>query len=265
MTIDLAPEHAAYAALIQMFEQHVNTIRSIDEQLGDTAAKGASYFNELKEQNPEATARGNEILKQINEMDDKTAQAVVAFIVSRDRGIAQLATEYAKANQPSEEAVKLSNDRIAELWNKRSVEQRSASALHTAIGLSPLPDEVKAQLPELPAGKKGAAPGTKRGKMGRKIPPGYHWEVAGEEVGEKNTKDLADLLGVKVADVRNHLQSEYQDGLPNVFETEINGKSLKGVLTTEPTTPAADDDDDDDTDDLGELDFDDDDTEDNED
>lgn len=254
-TSTLPGEFASLGALIDMYETHVDAVHAVDAELGDTVAKGANFFNELKASNVEAATKGQSILDEINAMTDAEAQAVVAFIVSRDRGISAIATAYAVANQPTAEANKLSNDAIAQLWNKRSVEQRSASALRTALDLSPLPEEFKAQISELPAGKRGAAPGTKRGKMGRKIPAGVDWTVDGEEVGEKSAKDLASLLGVSVADVRNHLETTFVDALPKVFETTINGKVVKGVQG-EPSTPAADDDDDTDTDDLGEIDFD---------
>lgn len=254
MTITELPVHVE--AIADAYKQAVSEVEAHDLALGDTAAKGNAFIGELRERNVEAAQTAERMIQQIKDMTDAEAQAVVAFIVSRDREISRIATDYIKANEPTSEAVEHSNEEIARLWNERSIAQKKAAALFEAIKLSlGVEDDeaLAAVIPALPKGKRGAAPGTKRGKMGRKLPAGIHWTVDGEDVGEKNPKDVASLLKVKVSDVRTALEEAYPDTLPNVFEATINGKVVRGVVG-EPTTPAADDDNDDD-DELGELDF----------
>lgn len=255
MTITEMPVHVE--AIAAAYREAVNDVEAKDLALGDTAAKGNVFFTELRERNVEAASTAERMLQQIKDMTDAEAQAVVAYIVSRDREISRIATDYVKAHETAaaETAVQ-SNEEIVRLWNERSTAQKKAAALFEAIKLSlgvENDEDLAGVLPALPKGKRGAAPGTKRGRMGRKLPAGIHWTVDNEDVGEKNTKDVATLLKVKVADLRTALEEAYPETLPNVFETTINGKVVRGVVG-EPTTPAADDDTDDD-DELGELDF----------
>ena len=250
MTITELPVHVE--AIADAYKQAVSEVEAHDLALGDTAAKGNAFIGELKERNVEAAQTAERMIAQIKNMTDTEAQAVVAFIVSRDREISRIATDYIKANEPTSEAAEHSNEEIARLWTERSIAQKKAAALFEAIKLSlnvEDDEELAAVVPALPKGKRGAAPGTKRGKMGRKLPAGIHWTVAGEEVGEKDTKTVASLVGVKVAELRTHLEAEFPDSLPQVFETTINEKVVRGVIG-EPTTPAVEDDTDD-------LDFDD--------
>lgn len=255
MTVTELPVHVKDIA--NAYRQAEAEVRELDIQLGDTAAKGNAFISEVKTRNEDAVKHANSIIESIKNMTDAEAQAVVAFIVSRDREISRIATDYIKANEPTQEATTQSNEELAVLWNKRSVAQKKAAALFDAIKLTvgiEDNDELVAtypELPALPAGKRGAAPGTKRGRMGRKLPAGIHWTVDGEDVGERSAKDVASMLKVKVAELRVALEEAYPDALPNVFETTINEKVVRGVIG-EATTPASDDD----NDDLDELDFD---------
>lgn len=247
-TVEL-PIHAT--ALVGPYDEAVARIHELDLEMGDTAAKGNAFFNDVKERNPDAVAEAETFIQQVKDMADAEFQAVVAYIVSRDRELSRLATDFIKANEPEVATPTQSNEVLAHLWEERSKAQKLAASLFEAIRLTVgvEADVLNTMITPLPAGKRGAAPGTKRGKMGRKLPAGIHWTVAGEEVGEKDTKTVASLVGVKVAELRTHLEAEFPDSLPQVFETTINEKVVRGVIG-EPTTPAVEDDTDD-------LDFDD--------
>lgn len=247
----------AVEAIAEMFRQAVNEVEGYDHQLGDTTAKASAFIADLKEQHPEAVKQAEEILAQVKSMEDAPAQAVIAYLITRDRDVSGIATAYIKANEPAPdpEAEKLSNDKLAEIWAARSMAQKKAAAYFGAIKVTLGVDndeDLASVLPAVPKGLRGAAPGTKRGKMGRKLPAGIHWTVGGEEIGEKDTKTVASVVGVSVSELRNALEKAFPETLPNVFEAEVNGKQVRGVIG-EPTTPVADEDDEDD--DLGELDF----------
>lgn len=238
----------AAQALVDFYEQAVAAVHAKSEALGDASAKGASFISDLQGRHPEAVAAAEQVAAQINAMEDAEAQAVLAYLVTRNRDIANIATTYIKEHAPKVEESNVADEEKVRLWNERSIEQKKAASLLETIKLMcGVEDaaELGNLVSPLPAAKRGAGPGVKRGKMGRRLPAGIHWTVAGEEIGEADTKKVASVIGVKVAELRIHLENEFPESLPQVFETNLNDKVVRGIVG-EPTSPVVDDDDDDD-------------------
>ena len=265
-TLDLTP-FGEHSPLVSFYLKHVDEVHALDSQLGDKAAKGADFINDLKTQHPEAVEQADAIIKSITDMNDHAKRAIVVFMLTRNRDFSRLATEFITANQPKEEETVQDTAAVAELWAKRSNAQKQAAFMYKGLELADFPADVFNMLPTPPEGKKGVAPGQKRGQQGRRLPSPVAWVVTTasedgttitEDHGQQTGAQIAKIAGVKSTAIRLAVETKYPDNTPNEFDVTIGNKTLKGkVVVADGAAPAEDNDDSDDeiTDDLGELDF----------
>lgn len=266
-TIDLTP-FGEHAPLVMFYLKHVDEVHELDSQLGDKAAKGADFINSLKEQHPDAVAEAEQIIKSITENTDLAKRAIVVFMLTRNRDFSRLATDYIAANQPKEEEQNQDVAALAELWAKRSNAQKQAAFMYKGLELADFPKEVFDILPTPPEGKKGVAPGQKRGQQGRHLPSPVSWTVTTskedgttitEDHGKQTGAQIAKICGVKSTDIRLAVEKAYPDSTPNEFTVTVGNKTIVGKVVTEdgaaPTEDTDDSDNDEINDDLGELDF----------
>lgn len=245
------------APLADMYLNAVAEIAKIDDQIG-VAASGSSFMEEFKAQHPEAVEKANEIIESINSLDDQNVKIVVAYMVIRHREFSKLVNTFINENQPKDVIPKVDADTIARLYEERKDHLTVAKNMLSTIEVFHANNTAFSELPECPKGLKGGAPG-KRGEMGRKLPSGLQWTIAGEVIpADKKTIDIAKLVGFKSAgELRKAVQSLFPDDTPTSFDANINGRdvSVRPVAVTNGTPVVDDDDDDDDEDEIVEVAF----------
>lgn len=265
-TIDIA-QFGMYGPIVQFYLTHVDEVEALDLELGDKAAKGADFINSLKAEHPTAVEMAEQMIKDITAMEEP-ARSIVIFSLTRNREFTKIPTDYIAANQPKEEE---SNQQdaavVAELWAKRSVAQKQALNMFKGLELAEIDPSLMALLPACPEGKKGVAPGQKRGQQGRRLPSPVNWTVVTvtddgvvtEDHPGKTGAQIAKVVGVKSSDIRIAVEKKYADATPDEFEVTFGNKTLKGVKAGTTTTEDIDDSDEEPEvdNDLGEVNFDD--------
>jgi len=250
--IDLREAFGRKAELVQYYVDDYNLVIDLDEQLGDAAATGSAFMKEVAVSNPDAVAKANAIKEQLKSFS-LVERAVIIHELTTDRELRKVLTDFVSANKPKEETPTLPDTEVARIWTERSDAQKRAINLHRMLSSGTLTADELALLPDPPEGKRGAAPGVKRGTMGRKLPAKVSWIIANEEHGVKSGADAAKLIGVKAADLRIAIEKAYPDATPDEFKVELNGKEVFGTVvdsTTVDNEPGEGDDDTLDTDNL---------------
>lgn len=245
------------APMVEVYIEEYNKVIDFDEELGDVAAKGAAFMREVAENHPDAVAKANAVIEQIQALDD-VSRAVVVHTITTNRELRKHLKNYVETNQPKVEEVSLSNERIAQIWTDRSSAQQQALFIYKSFQSGFLTKEELDLLPTPPEGKRGAAPGVKRGAMGRKLPSTVSWIIDNEEVGVKSGAEAAKLIGCKAADLRIAIENAYPDATPANFTVTVNDKEVHGtVVVDDPTHPDTSSDEDDTPDgEVGDFDFD---------
>lgn len=223
------------APMIEVYVENYNKVIDFDEELGDVAAKGAAFMREVASQHPDAVAQARAIIEQIADLSDP-ARAVVIHTLTTDRDFRKHLKDYVEQNQPPAEETNLTNERIAQIWEDRSEAQQQALFAYKMFTSGFLTADELALLPEPPQGKRGAAPGVKRGAMGRKLPKTVSWIIDNEEVGIKSGAQAAKLIGCKAADLRIAIEKAYPDSTPSNFTVEVNSKSVTGNVVDDSAT-----------------------------
>ena len=240
---DLQDTFGAHAPIVQFYSDAAEKVAAIDEKLGDSNAARTNFFETLKTSYPVGVELATAIIAQITAIEDENIRAVVSFMVSRERSFNTFAFEYATKTNPVVEAARLSDDERIVLYTDRSEQQKLAASLYATLKVL-YTDDILANLPACPAGKKGGAPG-KRGLMGRKLPNGISWTIKGESLGIMTTAKAAVAAGVKTSELRLALEKAYPESLPNPFTIVLsNGNNVNGSRSS----TVVDDEDEDDED-----------------
>ncbi len=220
------------APLVQYYVDAIELVAELDEQLGDSSARGAAFMRTVAAENEDAVAIANAIVEQIKGLSP-VAKAVVMHQVSSNGDLRTALRTYVKENQPSEEQRTVSDEEVQVLWAKRSDAQKNAASFFAAFSTGgTLTKDELAHLPEPPAGRKGAAPGA-RGPVGRQLPKTIAWEISDKEGkleshGVKTNAEAAKLAGTKVGEIRRAVEAAYPDTTPEHFTISIGGITIVG-------------------------------------
>lgn len=218
---------AAKWPIVQFFVNDYNLIVDLDDQIDEATATGNAFMRELAENNADAVAQANAIKEQINALAPAARAVVIESLVS-DSSLRKFLREYLAANAPKAETTNVNVELVAKLWNDRADAQKRCVSLYSAFKQGTLTESELALIPEPPEGKRGAAPGVKRGQMGRKLPKNVSWIIDNEECGILKGTDAAKRIGVKVADLRQAIEAKYADATPDNFEVRLNEKQVVG-------------------------------------